>query len=372
MAVLLGVLFGAFIGSFLNVCVHRLPRNESVVQPPSRCYACGARVRWYDNLPVLSYLLLGGRCRWCGTGYSPRYLVMELLVAALTGAVTWWAFSSWSPVPAWLAATGLPMWAAQGLTAVALLALLWYLVVATLIDLEHLIIPDELTKPFQLAAPLLAMATATAGLGWEARAWLEHRDVFGEVHRQAGPFLAGTLGITAGAVAFLLVSLPLARWIYSRFCPEHERWQDKDHAGFRVGVLWFCGATALHAAVLAGLTLAADGPAGFGAAAQLGQALLGSLAGWGSLYLVGLLGTIAFRKNAMGFGDVKFLAPIGAFLGPIGVLYAFFGAAVVGSLVGLPMYLMGSRRHIPFGPYLAVGTVLALAVGPWLHRLWFG
>ena len=91
-----------------------------------------------------------------------------------------------------------------------------------------------------------------------------------------------------------------------------------------------------------------------------------------SLYLVGLLGTIAFRRNAMGFGDVKFLAPIGAFLGPVGVVYAFLAAAVIGTAVGLPLRLLRERREIPFGPYLALGALAMLFAGPAVHHWVFG
>jgi leader peptidase (prepilin peptidase)/N-methyltransferase len=371
MAVFIAALFGAFIGSFLNVCVHRLPRNESVVQPPSRCYSCSARVRWYDNLPVISYLVLRGRCRWCGAGFSPRYLVMEVLVAALTALVAW-AVTSGALRPApWLADLGLPGWMAQAATAGILCAVLWFLVVATLIDLEHLIIPDELTKSFQLAAPLLAMLTTTnTAVGWDAGGWLRSKDIFGTVTEQPGAFLVRVLVVAGAAVALLLLTLPLARWIYSRFCPEGERWSEDDHRGFRAGVLWFAAATVLSGCVLAAL-VAVGSPVALGAAAALGQGLLGSLAGWWSLYAVGLLGTMAFRRNAMGFGDVKFLAPIGAFLGPVGVLYAFLGAATAGAVVGLPVYLATRRNLIPFGPYLALGSVLALAGGPRLHQWLF-
>lgn len=373
MALLLGLLFGAFIGSFLNVCVHRLPRNESVVQPPSRCYACGARVRWYDNLPVLSYLVLRGRCRWCGSSYSPRYLLLEVLVAAVTGAVVWWTCSPTGPLSPWLLQAGAPLWLAQAAAGAALLCMAWFLVVATLIDLEHLIIPDELTKSFQLAAPFLAILCATnAGFGWDAGGWLFARDIDGGLRVDPGRFLTWTLGGVGATLAVLAVSLPLARHVYSTYCPVSERWREEDHRGFRAGVLWFIAATALGALALVALVwLGGRAPAGQLAAAQLGQALLGSCAGWCSLYLVGLLGTIAFRKNAMGFGDVKFLAPIGAFLGPIGVLYAFFGAAVAGSILGLPMYLLRRRRQIPFGPYLALGAVLALVWGPQVHAWLF-
>jgi prepilin signal peptidase PulO-like enzyme (type II secretory pathway) len=77
---------------------------------------------------------------------------------------------------------------------------------------------------------------------------------------------------------------------------------------------------------------------------------------------------MVFRRNAMGFGDVKFLAPIGCVVGPVGVIYVFFVAAVIGSVVGLPLRLLRSRREIPFGPYLAVGALVVLGWGPQLHQ----
>src|SRR6195256_4778084 len=81
--------FGAIIGSFLNVVIHRLPREESIVFPNSRCPSCGAAISWYDNIPILSYVWLRGRCRSCKTGISPRYPAVELLTALLFLAVTW-------------------------------------------------------------------------------------------------------------------------------------------------------------------------------------------------------------------------------------------------------------------------------------------
>jgi len=371
MVVFIAALFGAFVGSFLNVCVHRLPRNESVVHPPSRCYSCGARVRWYDNLPVIAYLILRGKCRWCGAGFSPRYLIMEVVVSVLT-ALTAWAVVSGFIVPApWFALAGVPEWMAQAATVAVMCALVWFLTVSTLIDLEHLIIPDELTKSFQLVAPLLAMITVTnAAFGWDARGWLVQRDLFDVVTMQPSLFLYRVLGIAGIALVMLLLTVPLAKWIYSSFCPEGERWRPEDHRGFRVGVLWFAAVTALTSFFLMLLVMAGT-PITLSLAGGLGQALLGSLAGWWSLYAVGLLGTMAFRRNAMGFGDVKFLAPIGAFLGPVGVMYAFLGAATVGAVVGLPMYVLTKRSQIPFGPYLALGSVLALAFGPQVHQWLF-
>ena len=373
----LGFLFGTFIGSFLNVCIHRLARNESVVLPPSRCYSCGTQVQWYDNLPVVSYLVLGGRCRWCAAPFSIRYLLLEVLVGVLSALVMWWAFSDPAAPAPWLLVLGVPDGVARAIAGAAILALVYLLVVASFIDLEHTIIPDELTKPFQVAAPFLSLVTGAVlahRLVFDPTTWLVQRNILGDAMPTTAVFAWGVAGIAVGVLLLLLLSLPLAKVIYSRFCPVDQCWSEADHRGFRIGVWWFMGGTALATAAL--LVLAWWQPGGDPGwwrrcAGHGALALFGSLTGWLALYLVGLVGTIVFRRNAMGFGDVKFLAPIGAFLGPIGVLYAFFFAAVVGTAVGLPMRLLTSRREIPFGPWLAVGAVLALVWGPQLHHWLF-
>ncbi len=354
--------FGTFIGSFLNVCIHRLPRNLSVVHPPSRCGACGTNIPWHDNLPVIGWLLLWGRCRACGTRFSPRYLFAELACGLLTAGTVWWALSR----PLLVSSTAFDPFMIVGGVAV-LLAFVWWLAVCAVIDLDHTIIPDELTKPFQLAAPFLAVLAAT-GLAIEQEAlpiqWGIHLDVFGAITHQPTTLMAWMGSLGGGAVLLLLASLPLARRIYGP-----HGWTEEDHRGFAVGVRWFAVCTTLH-------TLACVGAVAlWGVTAWtilLAQALLGSLAGWFSLYLVGFLGTLAFRRNAMGFGDVKFLAPIGAFVGPLGVVYLFFTASVVGALVGIPRRLLGGSREIPFGPFLALATLVVLVAGGWIHGWFFG
>lgn len=368
----LGFLFGAFIGSFLNVCIHRLPRNESVVLPPSRCYSCGTQVQWYDNLPVISYLILRGRCRWCDAPFSIRYLLLEVLVGIISALVMWWAFTSpVAPAP-WLLALGVAEPIARAASATVILALAYLLVVSSFIDLEHTIIPDELTKPFQVAAPMLAIASGSVlGLGavFDPTVWLVQRNILGDAVFTTATFVWQVLAVVGGVLLLLGLSLPLARHIYSHYCPPDQRWSEHDHRGFRLGVCWFMGGTVVVTAALLVLVWWQPGEGGWWrlAAGHGALALFGSLTGWLSLYLVGLIGTVVFRRNAMGFGDVKFLAPIGAFLGPIGVLYAFFFAAIVGTIVGLPMRLLASRREIPFGPWLAVGALLALVWAPALH-----
>ena len=79
--------FGTIVGSFLNVCIYRIPARKSVVYPGSHCYSCGSPVQWYDNVPLLSYVLLRGNCRHCGTHFSPRYFFVELLTGLLFLAV---------------------------------------------------------------------------------------------------------------------------------------------------------------------------------------------------------------------------------------------------------------------------------------------
>lgn len=118
--------FGLVIGSFLNVVVARLPSKESVVFPPSRCPSCGNRIAWYDNVPVLSYILLRGKCRSCGARISPRYPLIELLTAVLFVAAR--LKFGWSPL---LFVRDFPFLA--------------ILIAVTFIDLEHRIIPDPLS-----------------------------------------------------------------------------------------------------------------------------------------------------------------------------------------------------------------------------------
>lgn len=118
---------GFLVGSFLNVCIVRLPREESVVLPASRCVKCGKRIHWYHNIPVLSFLWLRGRCASCGKRFSARYLAVEIVTPCLFAVVLWKQ----------------PYWEA----ALFHFYLMSALVVSTFVDLEHWIIPDAVTLP---------------------------------------------------------------------------------------------------------------------------------------------------------------------------------------------------------------------------------
>ncbi len=136
LAAILAFLFGLLIGSFLNVCIHRMPRDLSVVRPRSHCIACEHVIAWYDNVPVLSYLLLRGRCRYCGVRISPRYPLVELLTGVLFFLEVW----LYGPTAE----------AAKFCVFVTLLLGLFFT------DLEQLILPDEFTLGGAAAGLILA------------------------------------------------------------------------------------------------------------------------------------------------------------------------------------------------------------------------
>jgi leader peptidase (prepilin peptidase) / N-methyltransferase len=124
-ALVLALVLGLVIGSFLNVCIHRLPRRESIVRPRSRCPACGKPLEWFDNIPVASWIVLGARCRHCGAPISVRYPIVELATAAAAVVIVW------------LTPPG-PLLVSRLILAAALIALFF-------IDLEHRLLPNVIT-----------------------------------------------------------------------------------------------------------------------------------------------------------------------------------------------------------------------------------
>ncbi len=191
-------LLGAILGSFANVLIYRLPREESIIWPGSRCPACGAPIRAWDNVPVLSYLLLRGRCRACGGRISPRYPLVEALMAGLT-------------VVAGLRVPLTGGWEAV-LQTVGAVVFVFLLVVITFIDLDHQLIPNRLTYPGTVVGALLAAAldrlgpALVAGFGAAVLLWLivvvsRGGMGLGDVK------LAALIGVFLGAPALAAVAL---------------------------------------------------------------------------------------------------------------------------------------------------------------------
>lgn len=153
------IALGALWGSFANVCIYRLPQGLSVVSPGSRCGECKAPVRWYDNVPILAYLWLRGRCRACGVRFSPRYALVEALTGALFG-VAWWAAieaqALWEPFELRL------------LRFAIYAAFVLLMVVITFIDLDHQLILDKMSLP---AIPLFYAAGLALGQDYRDGLW---------------------------------------------------------------------------------------------------------------------------------------------------------------------------------------------------------
>lgn len=206
-------LAGAAIGSFLNVCIYRWPAGESVIRPRSRCPGCGKSISWYDNIPVLSWLVLRGRCRSCGEGISVQYPLVELAVAMI-----------------WL---GMALWMGPGLEAARGAIFLTLLFGIAIIDGRHQIIPDQLSLVGAAAGLLLAalptdMPLVTAGIGaavayvfmWGVKLGAEalfRKPALGvgDIHMMAmvGAFLGiggSLLTVFLGSLLGLLIGVPIA------------------------------------------------------------------------------------------------------------------------------------------------------------------
>jgi len=349
------------VGSFLNVVIHRLPKGESIVFPPSRCPACGHRLAPWDLVPVLSYLALKGRCRYCNDPISPRYPLVE----ALTGLLFALASLFYPP-------------SAQAFLTFAFLALL---VALSFIDLDTFELPDSLTYG------LLFLGLLSAYLLSFPRPFAEALD--------GALIAAGVLGLVAGYGGLFLRRFREAR-------AEVPVGPHQVHMAALFGALLGPGV----GMALAFLTWALSGrtgkpvvlpdritlpllPLAWILAPYLGAELLSTLKGSflaaGGLALAGGLYWAFKPVNevnevnkeaeetdpvAMGYGDVKLLGALGAWLGLYSLLALFLGV-FAGALVGLAF----RQRKIPFGPYLALGGGVAFFFGETLWQMymsWLG
>jgi leader peptidase (prepilin peptidase)/N-methyltransferase len=247
---ILSGIFGAIVGSFLNVCIFRLPEGISIIKPGSHCPLCKKPVKPFDNVPMLSYLILMGRCRNCKGRISIRYPIVE----AISTIFSVYFFSRYGFSFEYLSRY----------------ILLCSLIVITFIDISHKIIPDWITLP----------------------------------------------GILAGfGLSFLVMEItPI-------------------------------------------------------------ESVAGIFLGGGSLYSIAFLYHLIAHREGMGGGDVKLIAMIGAFTGYKGVIFTIFTASATGTFVGIPILLIqgkGRETPIPFGPFLALGTVIYMMWGREIVRWYLG
>ena len=261
---------GACIASFLNVVIWRVPRGESIVSPPSHCPKCNAAIKWYQNIPILSWLALRGKCANCKAPISPRYILVEMLGGVLFLAAFWhyaWSQVLFVPV-AWV-------WISL-------------MIVGSMIDFDHKLLPDFVT----VGGMLLGLATAAAQV------------------------LFGFYGRDITQIGALLVPV----WI----------------------------------------------------------SVAGLVFGFGLLWLIRWLGSKAFKREAMGLGDVFLMGAVGALFGPVAVLVTLILSSVFGSIVGLSMVALSKTKfgrfvEIPYGPYICMGCLAWMFYGPelvnWYLRL---
>ncbi len=235
-------IFGLLLGSFANVCIYRIPLDLSIVSPPSACPKCKKFIPWHDNIPVISYIALLGKCRSCGNKISIVYPLIELLTG-ITFALVFYKYG-------------------MSVNTLLFLILTFSLIVISGIDYYHKVIPD-----------IFPLILACAGLLLS--------------------FFNTTLGDTY-----------LQRFLHSVY---------------------------------------------------------GLAAGGGSLFLIGVLGKAVYKKEAMGGGDVKLMAGVGAIIGWQCALFAIFVAALIGSIAGLLLVIFSKKReYLPFGPFLAFGSYITL------------
>jgi leader peptidase (prepilin peptidase)/N-methyltransferase len=336
-------LLGAAVGSFLNVCIWRLPREGLSPARPRRsfCPSCATEIRWFDNLPIVSWLLLRGQCRDCRAPISARYTAVEALTAALFLLVAMRYLVADRPSPA-------------GFVIVAALASA--LVVASFVDLELWWIPDEITLRGMLLAPwlLVLVPDLHARSGdmtiRSAATWLRG---FLEAHR-------GSVAQTLGQVPWVLLAsaasgalLAFAGYRLSCRGPRDGEPKSREETWVVVHTLALAGCTGM-ACVLDPRLL--NSPR----VLSLWAALAGMFTGASLVWLIGWVGAKAFRKPAMGLGDVKLMGLLGAFTGWLQVIEGFFLACILGSLVGIVLICRRRGHYIPFGPYLAAACLFMI------------
>ncbi len=363
--------FGACVGSFLNVVIYRLPEGMSVISPPSRCPTCGAHLRFFrENLPILGWFLVRGKCRYCGVKVSAQYMVIELLMA-LTFVALYLAFYGVSPGTPFWGDIGGPWWHRNGVvltwpTYVAWAFLIAGLVAMTVIDARTFTIPIQIplfvtfaafiAYPVQYALPtkpVLAHTWPIVGVGWVG-------------------FMMSIGGMLGVLIAYMLLRSGRLRYSfadYGDYVKEGEVLGDYPHARREmiVELVYLVPCIALMAiGWFVGNSMSAGGTSVPGQFLQvIGATFAGYLMGGGLIWGIRILGTLAFGREAMGLGDVHLLAAIGAVLGWSDPILVFFLAPFFGLLwamfsKGLGAIFRSVRRELPYGPHLAVATLAVI------------
>ena len=422
-------LLAACVGSFLNVVIYRVPRGQSIVFPGSHCPVCGRGIRWYDNIPLLSWLALRGHCRFCKTPISPRYIIIEAVTALLVvGLYIAYFILHVRAVPPHLAYSALnfmdawPMFTAHA-------ALLCGLLVCSAVDIEMWLVPLEVTWVVAIigivaaaAAPHPFMPTVSAGtgaiglaavvglvaalvlmkLGYLQQSFIDATDapiIEPPAPKPMAPAdepkLTGKQARKARKAALKAKLNAPPEEPAAASLPVEAKSPDRPHAvamtsanGVNPRVEVLRELLFLTPAIVLAVTAWAmlkHVPAAaqvwnellsFSHHPMLAPHLVGALAAiWG--YLIGglwiwgtrILGTLAFGKEAMGMGDVHIMACVGAVCGWIVPSVAFFVAPFMGLLWALWLLARRGQRELPYGPWLAIASVVVMIFYDFFHGM---
>ena len=374
-------MFGACIGSFLNVVIYRLPREKSLVHPGSACPECERPIRFYDNIPLLSWVLLQAKCRHCKARISPRYFIIELLTASVFLALYVVYFHT--TIHSTMQVPG--SWFIYLLH----LILVGAFIAASGIDLELWIIPLSICW-FVTAAGFVGSALGGYFIDPEV---IRAYSLLPVASPQTG---ALALGAAVGlAVSMVLLRFRVLKRSYDLGAAEEQdrpvveepkvpapgpfEEPEYNHRLEALREVLFLTPVAAGA-ILADALLGAEGPAGLWweglVAHPVAGGLLGSLFGYfvgcAVVWATRILGTFAFGKEAMGLGDVHLMGAAGAVIGPLMVAVAFFVAPFFGLGWALFQMFFKKIRQIPYGPFLSLAVLTVMIFHDWiLHRVTF-
>ncbi len=328
--------FGSMVGSFLNVCIHRMPLGLSVVSPPSHCPHCKYSIPWYLNVPLVTWLVLRGRCKNCGAPISVRYFLVELL----TGVLFLGSWLAYGETSAWLAVTYALVLAGM--------------VVATFIDFEHYIIPDEITLGgvalglvFSLFCPILHQQTTMGASFWQGLlgAGVGWGIVYGIV--RLGKLMFGRQRMELPLDAKIIFSESAVHLPDKDIPYEELFYRQSDEIILQARTLELIDRCYCNVQVRLSPKRLRIADEEFDPE---------------TVHQMEAVSTeIVLPREAMGFGDVKFMAAIGAFLGWQATLFSLVVSSFLGSIVGvIGMIAVGRERfaRIPYGPYIAAAAAI--------------
>jgi leader peptidase (prepilin peptidase)/N-methyltransferase len=349
--------FGCVAGSFLNVCIHRMPREESIVRPASHCPHCGYSIPWYLNIPLVTWLWLRGQCANCKAPISARYFLVELLTG-LVFAACWIYFGHDRPA-----------------AAVVYCVMIGGLIAATFIDYEHFIIPDEITFGGMAAGFCFAFLIPASHMNFP---------YFRPLRSPGSAMIDSLVGMAVGG-ALVYGILRLGKLLFGRYriaLPSSTRIFFTETAvklpnqEIAYEELFYRAGDSIRLQARS-VELVDRCYANVAIRLQPERLQIGedTFDPEKILHMEAVTDQVVLPREAMGLGDVKFMAAIGAFLGWPGVLFSLAISAVIGSLVGIALIVVNKRSwssRMPYGPYIAAAAMVWIFGGyKWLRHLFF-